>query len=485
MRSTQPKSPPPRTESARGETGPAGARAARARRLAARLGAAAAALALAACGGRPGPGRPGPERGTTIARPLEVYQQLGLLAGSPEFPVVASFATLAGPSDSTYVLFGLSLPNSALRFQREGQGFVGEYAVALTFTRDSVPIRRLERREAVRIPSFAETGRTEESVIFQDLVALPPGTYVVAVEARDALGSRGFRAQDTLEVPAYGAAGRRLASPIFVYRAGGRPDQAARPQLIANPRHTIPYGTDAPRLYLEAYGVEPGFPARVRIVDDAGTEVWQTAVEFRDGTAELRHALVEVPAAPLPLGRFWVELLADTTVIERAPLVVTISDQWMVANFDEVLEFLTYIASDEELDSLRQASGAERRQAWERFWQRRDPVPATPMNEYREEFFERVRIASDQFAEPGRPGWRTDRGEVFIVLGTPDQVLDRNLRRTAAPGGPSAIVWIYERTPTGRLELVFEDRTGFGRYELTPSSKSAFRAAANRLRPGS
>ena len=77
---------------------------------------------------------------------------------------------------------------------------------------DRLPPGSIERREAVRIPSFAETGRTEESVIFQDLVALPPGTYVVAVEARDALGSRGFRAQDTLEVPAYGAAGRRLAT---------------------------------------------------------------------------------------------------------------------------------------------------------------------------------------------------------------------------------------------------------------------------------
>jgi len=110
----------------------------------------------------------------------------------------------------------------------------------------------------------------------------------------------------------------------------------------------------------------------------------------------------------------------------------------------------------------------ERRERWERFWARRDPVPATPINEFREAFFERVRIATEQFGEPGRPGWRTDRGEVFIVLGRPDMVYEEDGRVGDPMSMRRIIVWIYERGPTGRLELVFEDRSGFGRYELTP-----------------
>lgn len=419
-----------------------------------------------------------------MARPLEVYRELGMLAGSGDYPAVASFATMAGPGDSTYVLFGLSLPNSALRFQRDESGFLGEYAVRITFSRDSVRVREVRRQEVVRIPSFAETGRTEESVVFQELILLEPGEYTVEVETRDQHSSRGFQAVDTLLVPRYGASSRRLSEPVVVYRATGRETQEVYPELIANPRRTVPYGGDAPRLYIEGYGVAEGYPVSVRVVDEHGTEVWQSQVGLYDGGAEVRSTVVEIPREPLPLGRLWIELRtpSDTQAI-RSPLLVTISDQWMVANFEEVLEFLRYIASSEELDSLSEVTGAERRERWERFWARRDPVPATPINEFREAFFERVRIATEQFSEPGRPGWRTDRGEVFIVLGRPDQVFEEEGRIGDAMSTRRIIVWIYERGPTGRLELVFEDRSGFGRYELTPSSASAFRSAANRLRP--
>ena len=440
-------------------------------------------LLLLGCGGGSGARGPTPQRETSVARPLDVYRELGLLAGTGEYPAVASFATMAGPADSTYVLFALSLPNSALRFQRDGSGFRGEYAVRVTFRRDSVAIRELQRQEVVRIPTFAETGRTEESVVFQEMILVAPGEYTVEVEARDANSSRGFQAVDTLVVPRYGAAGRRVSEPVVVYRATGRADQDAYPDLITNPRRTVAYGTEAPRLYVEAYGVSEGFPVSIRVVDDHGSELWQTEVALLEGSPELRSAVVEIPREPLPLGRLWVEMRtpADTQAV-RSPLLITISDQWMVANFEEVLEFLKYIASDEELDSLTAVSGAERRERWERFWERRDPVPATPINEFREQFFERVRVATEQFGEPGLPGWKTDRGEVFIVLGWPDHAFEQDERLVDITSSRRILVWIYERSPVGRLELVFEDRSGFGRYRLTPSSDAAFRSAASRLR---
>ncbi|MGH7504074.1 MAG: hypothetical protein ACRELX_00410, partial [Longimicrobiales bacterium] len=161
----------------------------------------AGAALLAACGGGPGPEQPEPGGPASFGRPLETYQQLGFIAGPGQFPAVASFATMAGPSDSTYVLFGLSLPASALRFQRDPSGFVGEYRVAVTFSQDSQQVKRLERLETVRVPSFAETGRTDESVVFQQIVALAPGRYDVSIAASDANSSRGFSSDDTLTVP--------------------------------------------------------------------------------------------------------------------------------------------------------------------------------------------------------------------------------------------------------------------------------------------
>jgi GWxTD domain-containing protein len=418
-----------------------------------------------------------------IARPLEVYQQLGFLAGPPEFPAVASFATMAGPQDSTFVVVGVSLPSSALRFQRDQEGFHAEYHVVVSFLKDTTTVKRMDRREKVRVGSFAETGRTDESIIFQDMAALQPGRYQIQVQATDASSSRGFRARDTVDVPAYGEQ-RRLASPVLVYEAEGRDHRAARPDFVLNARKTIPFGAEVPRVYVEMYNTPTPQSVTLRIVNDRGESVWQDHPLVQAGDEKLRHALVDIPAGSLPLGRLWLEASTAGTKGEiiRSPLLVTVSEQWMVANFDEVLRFVTYVATPAELDSLRNASGAERRALWDAFWKKRDPLAATPINEFRDEFFQRLRFATEHFSENGRAGWETQRGEVYVVLGAPAHTVDRHIGRDVS-ARPNAIEWTYEDIPGGRLQLLFIDRAGFGRYELTPQSEQAFRGAANRLRP--
>lgn len=442
------------------------------------------AVAQAGCAAR-GPEPRLPAEVHAVARPLEIYDRLGLVAGTEAFPAVASFGVLAGPADSTYLLFGLSLPTQALRFRRDERGFSAEYVVGLRVLQDSQLIASVLRREPVRVATFEETGRTDESVVFQLPLPLAPGRYVVGVQVQDGQGSRGFETLDTVDVPSFEAG--TVAPPVFVYDARGRDARDAAPDLIMNPRHTVPYGGDQPRLYLEGYGVEATRELTVRVVDERGATLWRAGVRLDRGTEAVRYTVVNVPPEILPLGRLWVEVDDGATRerIAREPMVLTISDQWMVANFDDVLGFLTYIAAPAELDSLRDATPEGRHAQWEAFWERRDPVPATPVNEYRETFFRRVRIATDRFTEPGRPGWKTDRGEVYIVLGAPARVYERRVGRMDSSARPNAVEWIYERPAAGDLELLFIDRSGFGQYEMTSASELAFRSAARRLRPAS
>jgi GWxTD domain-containing protein len=414
-----------------------------------------------------------------VARPLEIYQQLGLLAGPPDFPVVASFTTVAGPRDSTFVLIGVSLPASALRFQRDATGFRGEYQIQISFLLDSLLVKRLDRRENVHVSSFAETGRVDESIIFQDMVALPPGRYFVQVQANDALSTRGFRARDTVDVPAYGEQ-RRLTAPVLVYEAEGRANRDTRPDFIVNARKTVPYGVELPRVYMELYNSPTPQLIEVRVVDDRGQQVWHDQRLVETGNEQLRHVTIDIPTSSLPLGRLWLEASTASGISEtiRSPLLVTISDQWMVANFDEVLRFVSYLAPPAELDSLGRASGPERRERWEAFWRKRDPLPATPINEFREEFFQRLRFVTDHFAEPGRAGWETDRGQVYVVLGAPTRMVEPE------PGAQvRTLEWVYQNLAGSRLQLLFTDRTGSGRFELTLQSQNAFHNAAIRLRP--
>jgi GWxTD domain-containing protein len=440
-------------------------------------------LPAAACSSTLTPDRAPDPRGAAFARPLDIYRDLGFLTGPGQFPVVASFSSLAGPADSTYVLVGLSMPNSALRFQRDGTTFFAEYDVNVTFmAEDSSVVTRFTTREVVRIPSFSETGRTDESVVFQHAFTLEPGRYLVQVQASDAHSSRGFRMTDTLSAPSYAPGTAAAPAAMLTYEARGRTSRSERPDLILNPRHTVPFGGESPVLYVEAYG--GAAPLTVQVLDVQGAVVWSGSVPLQEGAGDVRYGILPIPSEEFPLGRFWVQVAGGGAAAQRRPLLLTISDQWMVANFEDVLQFLRYIAYQEELDSLRTGTPAERRERWEQFWERRNPLPMAGINEYRDQFFQRVRFATEAFREPGgRAGWQTDRGEVYIVLGPPDHAVERYLGRSDFTGQPNAVEWVYANAAGGRLNLLFHDRTGFGRFDLIPASASAFRAAADRAKP--
>jgi GWxTD domain-containing protein len=443
----------------------------------------AAGLLAAGCGTTGGE-RPVAGPAPAFARPLDIYRELGFLTGPGQFPVVAGFSTLAGPGDSTLVLVGLSIPNSALRFQREPRGFAAEYEVAIEILdADSMPVRRITTRDTVRIPAFAETGRTDESIIFQRAISLQPGRYLLHLRASDVNSAREFRASEALFVPAYGAAGGViLAPPLVAYRAQGRISRDASPALILNPRNTVSYGADTTLVYVEAYGGQHSVTVQVAARD--GGVVWSESALLEGGDGGIRYAVVAIPSETFPLG--YLQLRASTSehVSQVRPLVLTISDQWMVANFEDVLHFLALIAHQEEIDSLQAGSPAMRRQLWDRFWERRNPLPGTDMNEFRDRFFQRVRFAAEAFREPGRAGWQTDRGQAYIVFGAPDHAVERYLGQTDVTGRPNAFEWVYLNAAGDRLNLLFHDRTGFGRFDLIPASAAAFRAAAARAKPG-
>ena len=85
-------------------------------------------------------------------------------------------------------------------------------------------------------------------------------------------------------------------------------------------------------------------------------------------------------------------------------------------------EDVVYIITDEERAAFKQLSNDEERDNFiEAFWQRRDPTPDTEENEYKEEHYQRIAYANEHFAA-GVPGWRTDRGRMYIVFGKPDEI---------------------------------------------------------------
>jgi GWxTD domain-containing protein len=83
---------------------------------------------------------------------------------------------------------------------------------------------------------------------------------------------------------------------------------------------------------------------------------------------------------------------------------------------------VAYIISDEERKAFRNLSNDEERDSFiEQFWLRRNPNPDSPDNEFREEHYRRIAYANEHYPA-GKPGWKTDRGHIYISFGAPDSI---------------------------------------------------------------
>jgi GWxTD domain-containing protein len=163
-------------------------------------------------------------------------------------------------------------------------------------------------------------------------------------------------------------------------------------------------------------------------------------------------------------GLFKVNLRAQTHAPDRdasasVDLHVDFTRAMLGANFDDTLEILGLIASTDELKALRNAPESERAAAWAKFWAARDPDPSTPENEALIQYLQRVQYVDKEFSQFG-PGWRSDRGRVYIRYGAPEQI-DTAMDQGASQGEYE--IWRYYGL--GRT-FVFYDMFGVGDYKL-------------------
>jgi GWxTD domain-containing protein len=149
-------------------------------------------------------------------------------------------------------------------------------------------------------------------------------------------------------------------------------------------------------------------------------------------------------------------------------------------------EDVVYIITPEERTAfLRLSTNEEREQFIEQFWLRRSSNPDLPDNDFKEEHYRRIAYANEHFAS-GIPGWKTDRGRIYIIWGKPDEIESHptggTYDRPMEEGGGNTTTYPWETWRYRYLEgiqenviLEFVDPSGTGEYHLTmdPSEKDA------------
>ena len=149
-------------------------------------------------------------------------------------------------------------------------------------------------------------------------------------------------------------------------------------------------------------------------------------------------------------------------------------------------EEVPYIITDQERAAFKKLSTDDERESFiENFWERRNPNPGNPENEFKEEYYRRIAYANEHFAS-GIPGWRTDRGRIYIMYGPPNENDNHDsggtYQRPAEEGGGETStypfeIWTYNYIEGigNNVQMEFVDPTMSGEFHLTmdPGEKDA------------
>lgn len=356
----------------------------------------------------------------------------------------------------------ITVPYTDVQWTRSPRGYNAslELSAVLETRRGARGFGGNWKRELL-VPSYAATRSPSATLVERDTLRAPPGNYSLRVSVHDLQADEESRASDHITIEDWSRV------PVgFSDLELGTADSTGAFAVNSERRFGREVANLAGRavLFDRRAGAWPRHYSLVlRLHDESG------AVLVSDDRTVTAH----VTGEPIVLRPSRTDLFVGSYSLEAE--LAEGKSHWKVsrsfeveesgppqgADFDRMLEPLSYIADDAEVEALKKLPPADRAKGWEDFWRKRDPTPDTPRNEALIDFVRRVRYADQHFQGFGS-GWRSDMGKTYIRYGPPDQIESR----PATVQSPQVEIWYYNQ-PYRRL--VFVDREGFGRYVLVPS----------------
>jgi GWxTD domain-containing protein len=342
----------------------------------------------------------------------------------------------------------------------------------------------------IRVEREREPGPGESIPDIQDLVRfhVPAGTYAIVFELKAFDSERRFlERRRTLEIASAGgltAVPRLLfgyPSPdgnhFIPFNRGGAAIFGSRGGMIVHLRPS----SDAP-LVVEWRVASPDRESKGRNLDLRARDtirLQRTLTSFIEDDG-IRYRFDSVAVAPwtsaylaLPLeqlepGPYVVDLKlqagAETSQQVYRFAVIWPSLPRSLADFDLAVDALRHIADPEEIDDMIGFFADNGRARFDEFWRRLDPDTTTVYNPAQEEYYRRVDDAIRRFStRGGTDGYKTDRGRILILFGTPT-----SSQRLFRPNTGPREIWIYEGQ---KKRFIFTDPSRTGAYTLTQTEE--------------
>lgn len=364
----------------------------------------------------------------------------------------------------------VQIPYETLSFVKQPDRYYASYELSIDIL-DSAGSLANEKvwTEEIQAATFDQSVSSEAYSLVQRIFELQPGRYSIIVTMRDNETKTPRRVAKELLVSNYQTQPFMLSDIMLVSKLS---ISGERRVIVPNVSSNVGNIPGPLYLFFEAYGGQKS--DTVRFVATVYNE--KNDPQFEVDTSDVlqgarSQVFMKIDSNRLALGNYKLIIRAFPAHIrpgkDQTPLASTnrlFIVRWQgmprgVKDLDMAIEQLQYIARDNEVSYMKDASTTEEKQKrFLEFWKKRDPNPNTPRNEKMEQYYAKVEYANKHFKHYTE-GWRTDMGMVYIIFGAPNNVDRHPFDIDAKPYE----VWSYYEL---NHQFVFVDQTGFGDYRL-------------------
>ncbi len=157
----------------------------------------------------------------------------------------------------------------------------------------------------------------------------------------------------------------------------------------------------------------------------------------------------------------------DTFEVSTTSVLSSTFGSMSEEELDDLFEKAKYLAAKIEIDKYEKLTTLDgKREYMFEFWKARDENSATSENEFYRKYLQRIEVCNEKYNSMGKPGWKTDRGRIYLLYGEPTEIERYPNQLETKPYE----IWNYNEIEGGVL-FIFADLTGFSDYSLINSTK--------------
>ena len=355
----------------------------------------------------------------------------------------------------------IQVPYSSIQFVVDGNSYLAHYEVAINFlTSDGNSVLERLWNEEIRVSQFQATQSKYAYQLSQRTLPIAPGNYIVRVQIRDKESKQQSTNIQSLIIPSYSSINFGMSDIMLVNRITEKNNVRS---IVPNVSSIFTKQNEKTFIFFELYNVLQNDSVEITytIKNEKREQLYNLKKTYRS-EGKKTQILEMVDTTQYSLGKYLLEVAAKNLTKN-----ISFAVGWEVVpfNFNDLelaIKQLEYIAPEKEYDAMEDAeTQSEKEKLFRAFWKKRDPSPDTDYNEFMEEYYRRVNYANKNFSHYSQ-GWRTDRGMVYIVLGSPSNIERHPFDIDSKPYE----IWSYYDFSR---DVVFIDETGFGDYRLASS----------------